>query len=129
MMSTRMTAKDKAAAVWGLLHHGLRPIPNWWPLPDGRCACGKAGCDSPGKHPRLKSWKPYEHRAPTEDEVRAWLKNYPQANWGLVLGEDAGLMCLDFDGRGAEALLQGRGVEMPVSASWRSHGGAKVLLS
>ena len=30
---------------------GWAVLPLWWPLPDGRCACGKADCDSVGKHP------------------------------------------------------------------------------
>ena len=26
-------------------------MPLWWPLADGRCACGDGACPSPGKHP------------------------------------------------------------------------------
>ncbi len=118
----------QAASVLDLFRQGLWPIPNWWPLPDGRCACGKSDCDSPGKHPCLMSWKPYQTHAPTEEDIRMWLAKYPRANWGIVLGEAAGVIVVDLDGAGGEVLLLEAGVELPACASWRSPGGAKVLL-
>ncbi len=126
-MMMPQTTESKAAAVLDLYRQGLWPIPNWWPLSDGRCACGKPTCDSPGKHP-IPTWKPYEHRAPTETEVRNWLKNYPDANWGIVLGEAARVIVVDLDGAGAEGLLLDAGIEPPACATWRSPGGAKILL-
>lgn len=122
-----MTADPKRRAVLALLRADLWPIPVWWPLPDGRCACGKADCDASGKHP-IGSWKEYQRRAPRPSEVHNWLDQYPEANWGVVLGEDAGVIAADMDGPGAEHLLLERGIELPESATALSARGAKVLL-
>jgi putative DNA primase/helicase len=58
--------------------------------------------------------------------VHDWLEQYPEANWGIVLG--AGYVAVDLDGPDAERLLQDKGIELPESATWVSQRGAKVLL-
>ncbi len=124
---TTAANREKDSAILALFHAGLWTLPNWWPFPEGQCACGDPDCDSPGKHP-IPTWKPYQLRAPTETEVQNWLRKFPDANWGVVLGAAAGVIVVDFDGAGAEGLLLESGVELPACASWRSPGGAKVLL-
>jgi hypothetical protein len=103
--SSYCSRHERDAAIPGLLRAGLRPIPNYAPTPDGRRTCPDPECESPGKHPRLTTWKPYEHRSLTEEEVRAFLRKFPTANRGIVLGEAAGVICVDLDGEGAEHLL------------------------
>src|SRR5574337_784181 len=90
------------------------------------CSKGTA-CDSPGKHPRV-GWKEYQDRAPTPAEIEGWVRDFPAAHWGVMLGASAGLVAVDMDGPTAEALLIERGIELPASATIRSPGGAKVLL-
>jgi len=52
------------------------------------------------KRPALRSWKPYQQRLPTEDEVRAWFADTEALC--LVTGAVSGhLEMLDFDGGGA----------------------------
>ena len=52
------------------LEFGLRPIP---------ITAGK-------KKPALVPWKEFQHRAPTEEEVRGWFKKWPNANLAILNG-------------------------------------------
>jgi len=45
----------------------------------------------------LIAWTEYQHRRPTEAEVRAWLLEMPNANVGIVTGAVSGLIVLDID--------------------------------
>ena len=51
---------------------------------DGRCTCGRADCDSPGKHPRTA----HGVRDATTDEgrIRAWWARWPDANVAVPTG-------------------------------------------
>jgi len=65
---------------------------------------GKGLCVIPlnGKRPSLKSWKAYQTRRPTEDELRGWKKSGFLGNVGIVCGKVSNnLIVLDFDGLGA----------------------------
>lgn len=46
-----------------------------------------------------RSWKEYQSRTATEDEVRGWFRQYPDLNIGLVCGHVSGLIALDIDGQ------------------------------
>jgi hypothetical protein len=69
-------------------------FPVWW-IENGRCACRKADCDSPGKHP-IADVVPHGVKDATSDPsvIRAWWRRYPQANiatptcWCCVLDVD-----------------------------------------
>jgi hypothetical protein len=50
------------------------------------------------KKPALPSWKEYQSRRATEDEIRAWWHSSPQANVGVVTGAISGIVVLDIDG-------------------------------
>lgn len=60
------------------------------------CSCGKLGCTNPGKHPRI-SWTQYQGDRPTEKELSAWLRRWPDTNIGAVTGAVSGLVVLDVD--------------------------------
>lgn len=45
----------------------------------------------------LVPWKEYQSRLPTEQEVTAWWKEYPNANVGIVTGEISGLTVIDVE--------------------------------
>ena len=49
------------------------------------------------KRPRLATWKPYQERLPTRDELNTWWGENPAA-WGVVTGSVSGIIVLDFDG-------------------------------
>lgn len=61
------------------------------------------------KKPALKSWKEYQHRLPTEDEVSAWFDEDPQRNLGIVTGTVSGLAVVDFDAAEAVTMAKERG--------------------
>lgn len=94
---------------------GIPVIALWWPTKDGKCACWREKCDTPGKHPitdksiGLKSKKSlmaegitdvkgFEHLATTDPErIRQIWGKYPYANIGLLTGSKSGFFTLDFD--------------------------------
>lgn len=49
------------------------------------------------KRPLLKSWKEFQERAPTEEEVRSWWAKWPEANVGIVTGKVSGIIVVDID--------------------------------
>jgi hypothetical protein len=56
------------------------------------------------KRPRLATWKPYQQRLPTRDELHLWWGENPSA-WAAVTGDVSGIVVLDFDGEvGLETL-------------------------
>jgi hypothetical protein len=66
-----------------------------------------------GKTPALPSWKEFQNRKPTSDELLKWFDNGSQNNLGVVTGTISGLEVLDFDSEEAvnfaeeNGLLQG----------------------
>ncbi|MBI4496340.1 MAG: bifunctional DNA primase/polymerase [Chloroflexi bacterium] len=61
----------------------------------GRCSCGKPDCASAGKHPRT----PNGVKDATADEgtIRAWWRQWPDANVAIATGAISALMVLDVD--------------------------------
>src|SRR5665213_1197206 len=49
------------------------------------------------KRPRLATWKPFQERLPTRDELNLWRGENPAA-WAVVTGGVSGIVVLDFDG-------------------------------
>lgn len=49
----------------------------------------------------LVSWKEYQGRHATEDEIKKWWTDYPNANVGIVTGKVSGLAVLDCDSQDA----------------------------
>ena len=49
-----------------------------------------------GKKPFIK-WKEFQDRFPTEDEVRHYWKQFPDAGVGIVTGKISGISVVDFD--------------------------------
>jgi hypothetical protein len=64
----------------------------------GRCTCGRARCNAPGKHSRLKNWTP---QATTDPQIIGhWFGEWwPTSNVGVLTGlAGADLVVLDVDG-------------------------------
>jgi hypothetical protein len=104
---------------------GLHVLPVWW-LEDGRCACGKADCLSPGKHP-IKSLVPHGHQDATVDPVRitAWYATYSEANLGISL--IASYLCaVDVDPRnGGDATFEALEAEHGmITSGWHQRTGS-----
>ena len=55
------------------------------------------------KRPLLKSWKEFQSRVPTEDELLQWLKEFPEANIAIVSGRVSNVTLVDIDTKGGQA--------------------------
>lgn len=65
---------------------GWPVFPLHWPA-SGRCTCGKADCDSPGKHPLTKRGV---HGATLDEKIiKIWWGKYPDANIAIACGEQS----------------------------------------
>ena len=97
---------------------------------EGRCTCAKAGCPSPGKHPRTRRGL---HDATTEEgQLRAWWAGWPEANVAIVTGRVSDLLVLDIDPRhdGEESLQKLQelcGGVLPVTVESLTGGGGRHL--
>jgi hypothetical protein len=56
------------------------------------------------KRPAMATWKPYQERRPTREELVAWWLQDPPA-WGVVTGTISGIVVVDFDGEAGMALV------------------------
>jgi P4 family phage/plasmid primase-like protien len=81
---------------------GWAVFPVWPPTPEGGCTCGRANCDSPGKHP-LGSLVPRGLLDATTDRetLTRWWTAQPGANIGVAAGA-SGLCILDIDTHDAD---------------------------
>ena len=57
------------------------------------------------KRPRIPTWKPYQSRLPTQEELTRWWNEEPPA-WAVVTGAISKLIILDFDGASGMQILQ-----------------------
>ncbi|WP_316977275.1 DUF3987 domain-containing protein [Shumkonia mesophila] len=99
-----MTAILDAALDYAL--RGFSVVPLHGIRPDGKCTCGRANCNAPGKHP-LGKWERLQTTRLTEAEIRDVFKRHPHANVGLVTGTVSNLVVVDMDGKaGGESYLR-----------------------
>jgi len=85
-------ALDYAALEWPV-------FPVWW-IKNGKCACGKADCQHPGKHPIGRLAPKGRNSATTDPEtIRRWWGQYPHANVAIATGPESGLVVVDLDPR------------------------------
>jgi P4 family phage/plasmid primase-like protien len=76
----------------------------------------------------LIPWKTLQERAPSEEQVAAWLALYPEANIGLVLGKVSGVVRVDADSTQAVQHLGSIVPELPVTASFSTPSGGRGWL-
>ena len=50
------------------------------------------------KKPLLKSWKEYQDRYATEEEILSWWEQWPDANVAIITGKISDLVGVDADG-------------------------------
>ncbi len=87
------------SAALGYAGLGWPVFPVWWAA-NGRCACGKADCQNPGKHPIGKLAPNGRNSATTAPKViKGWWGEYPKASIGIPTGPESGLVVLDIDPR------------------------------
>jgi len=110
----------EAALGYGAL--GLSTIPVHG-IVDGECTCGKPDCPSKGKHPALRSWKPYQENRATEAQIRKWFAGRPFLNVGIVTGKVSGIVVLDVDSEEGHRALREAGYEIPATVHAHTGGG------
>ncbi|SOH02802.1 bifunctional DNA primase/polymerase [Candidatus Kuenenia stuttgartiensis] len=57
------------------------------------------------------TWRPYQKRKPTQDELQKWFGNGSKRNIGIVTGTISGIAVVDLDGR--EAIQLAKDLELP----------------
>jgi hypothetical protein len=86
----------------------------------GSCTCGRETCSGPGKHP-VGRWTEYQHRRPTEEEVRMWFSAL-DCNVGMVTGQVSGIAVVDVDGEEGQRSLKRLKLAPTLSARTGSGG-------
>lgn len=92
------------------------------------CSCGRAECESPGKHPRAVHGLKDASRDPAS--VREWWNQWPDANIGIVTGPESGILVLDVDGKQGEQSLiefERRGWHVPDTFTAQTGGGGQHI--
>jgi hypothetical protein len=106
---------------------GLAVLPIWW-AHGTCCACGKADCSSPAKHPWGR-FAPNGLEDATKDgpTICSWFENGHTPNLGLRTGAESGILVIDIDPRhGGDKSLIGLGT-LPQTATVATDGGGKHL--
>jgi len=105
---------------------GMSVIPAHTPDADGGCSCGKSDCienRKQGKHSRI-AWKEYQSRRATEEEIRRWWTQWPEANVGIVTGKVSDFVGLDSDGEAGRESLKDKHLPLtPTAKTGREEGG------
>lgn len=86
-----VNVKLEAALAYSRMRWRIFPCHS---IVNGRCSCGKASCNSPGKHPRTKAG--FKEATDDEAQIRRWWARWPDANIALATG--SGLAVIDIDG-------------------------------
>ncbi len=76
------------------------------------------------KIPSIPSWKEYQTRLPTVEEVTSWWTKEPQSNIGVVTGAVSHLAIIDLDG--PEGIEYGRSLGLVSPATARTGNGAQL---
>jgi hypothetical protein len=88
-----MTTATIPERIGQLLERGCRVIPLYWARGDGSCSCGGEACKTPAKHPIHRDWQ--TRASSNSSTVEAWLRRWPNCNWGWVMGDE--YITLDLD--------------------------------
>lgn len=108
-----------------LVREGFAVLPVYEMRPDGSCACGRSGCSSRGKHPRLQHG--VKDATLVEEVVLQWWSQWPNANIGIATGDLSGVFVLDVDvkhhGQDALELLMNRHGLLPDTRICQTGGG------
>ena len=95
-MTTPQSALACAARGWLVV-----PLHN---PKQGVCSCRKKDCGSPGKHPRTEHG--LKDGSKDAKQIEIWWAKWPDANLGILTGQESGLLVLDVDGEDGKASLQ-----------------------
>ncbi len=126
-----MNTKDKRPLKSALSYaaRGWPVFPLHTPTKNG-CSCKKKDCKSIGKHPRTKNG--HKDATTYRSFIRKWWEKWPDANVGVVTGQESGLLVLDIDSRhgGEDSLLEleQQHDELPDTAETITGGGGHHII-
>ncbi len=81
----------------------------------------------PGKKtPSVRSWKAFQQRVPTEEEMQSWWGNGRAHGIGLVTGGRSAVV-IDFDGADAAEKVKAKGLPLAKTVAQRTGGGGFQL--
>jgi hypothetical protein len=107
-------------AALAYARHGIPVLPVHTPVPGGGCSCGRAGCERPGKHPRLRHGLTEASTDP--QRIEHWWARWPQANVGLRTGFVMDVADVD-SAEGRDGLRHLLGGTLPAGPEVRTGGG------
>lgn len=118
------------AAAHEYARYGWRLVPLHSIKPDGHCTCNRGeqcGVGGRGKHPRVTEWhKKASCEAETIDHW--WSQLWPEANIGVKLGPESGIIDVECDSPEAErALSELFDHDFPITPTWLAHRGKHRL--
>lgn len=124
---------EKTDALSMYIALGWNLLAVWWMTVEGKCACGRSDCPSPGKHP-IGQILPHGVKDATDnvDVVIEWFNQFPDANVGVATGSASGIFAVDIDPRhsGEESfdeLIAGNG-ELDTAVEQLTGGGGRHLI-
>jgi hypothetical protein len=88
-----MNALGEVALCYAVRGWHVLPLHN--AVAGGGCSCGRAGCNSPGKHPRTK--RGCKDASADPKQIEAWWGRWPGANIRIATGRSSGLLVIDLD--------------------------------
>lgn len=120
-MSTILEAALELASL------GWKVVPLHELVAPGRCSCRKGSdCPNPGKHPRPAKWQ--LEATDDETQITQWWTAWPNANLGVKLGVDSGIIDIECDSPEAEKeLAKLFGDDFPICPTYVSSRGKHRL--
>ena len=109
-------------AALAYARHGIPVLPVHTPAAAGGCSCGRVGCPSPGKHPRLRHGLTDASTDPRRIEM--WWERWPEANVGLRTGVVMDVADIDSP-EGWHGFCHLLGGAMPAGPQVRTGGGGR----
>ena len=103
---------------------GAYVIPLWWTDAEGVCACDRANCSSPGKHPLTAQG--LDDGSRNISTIQAWWRQWPEANVG-VRTDDVPRIDIDLV-QAAEALLEDPELPFVTEVVRTPRGGLHIAL-
>lgn len=110
----------------GMFEAALRYLSiGWSPIPLAPFDDSGFPQDRRGKQPLLKGWQRFSKKLPSEEQIKSWWRQWPNANVGIACGPASGILVLDVDGEEGLASLKGKSI--PITPRVRTGSGGVHL--
>lgn len=124
-----MSMNNKCNNIKEMINKGFVVIPLCSGDHRGMTPSHIKGCQSPGKRPLISKWTEINNVSVEQFEI--WNKQFPTANWGLVLGktDSHNLLGIDIDGEEGERYWQEitKNKDLPNTVEFSTGAGRRLL--